>query len=145
MASNVPARKRAHVQLVDHEVGRRVAAEALIRPGERRRIDDHRGTVHALRLEAGHRIGPIMLAVETILVARAGWQAFDQRLEQTVLLAGERDRAAALDDDIERAAAWRPHPKHHAVVADGGAQKKACAQRFHTVQLCATDARPGSG
>ena len=139
------ARERAHVQLVDHEIGRRVTAETLIRPGERRRVHDHGGTVDALRLEAGHRIGPVVLAVETILVARAGGQALDQCLEHAVLLAGERDRAAALDDDIERAAAWRPHPKHHAVVADGGAQKKACAQRFHTVQLCVTDARPGSG
>ena len=55
--------ERAHVELVDDQVARRVAAEVLVGPEEAPRIHHRRGPVHALGLPARDRVGTVPLAV----------------------------------------------------------------------------------
>jgi hypothetical protein len=61
-------RERADVQLVDDLPGQLHAAPLRIVPLERRRIDEQRRSVHALRLEPRARIGPRPSAVDAILI-----------------------------------------------------------------------------
>ncbi len=64
--------ERADVQLVEDDVGQLTTGPAHIGPGERIRIDDLRGAVHAVWLPSRRRIRQRGAAVEAIPVAIAG-------------------------------------------------------------------------
>ena len=121
-------REHAHVQLVEHEIGERVAGEALVGPREDRGIHDGGEPVHAVGLPARDRIRPIALAVETILVACARGQRPDHGREEPVALFAHGESGTPVDDEVQRSAARSPRREGHR------AGTNACAQRAHTVQ-----------
>ena len=101
-ASNVPCRREgADVQLVEHEIGKRVTAETPVGPLSAGAVDHHRGPVDALGLVTGGRVGPVTLAIEAVLVAGAGADTRQRQLEHAVGAAIEGCRPAALDDHLD--------------------------------------------
>jgi hypothetical protein len=110
-------RERADVQLVDHELALRDAAPRVVVPDERARIDDARRTVHAHRLAAAHRIGPVALAIDHVDVVGAGTGPAHDAVPHVTLATRQR-RELAADLHGELAGARRPHAKAHAVGHD---------------------------
>ena len=121
------AGERSDVELVEDDVRELVAPERLVGPGERPRIDHHRRSVHALGLEARGGVRAIALAVQPVLVARAGGDARHRHLEGPVRLPGHGQRATALDEDLDRPALGRPDAKGDTVLAERGTETTACA------------------
>ena len=105
------ARKRAHVQLVQHVVAQRQAAPGGVLPGVRQ-IADHGRAVYALGLLARGGIRTLALAVEHVQIARP-WLYLLRDCAEVPLPAWLQRLHAVFVEQLHRNAAggWRPDMK----------------------------------
>ena len=113
-------RERAHVQLVDDQVGARQAAPGGVGPGEAVGGHDARRPVHALRLMARHRIGtsPDVRQQVDVVAAHRRQRPVDARGEHAARVAGHRHLRAGPPRPVEEAHRERlpprgPHAEGH--------------------------------
>src|SRR5262249_25748819 len=104
------------VQLVDHRLGPRPSAPALVLPLERGRAAHLARPVAVARLEARGRTGHFVFAVDAIAVQRARSRFFHQFIP-TLTDLHHRFRLV-FQDKKNFASARRPEPEAHAAVAE---------------------------
>ena len=117
-----PGGERADMELVDDQVVRVEAAPAAVGPRPRAGVDHLRRTAHALRLEAGARVGERVAAVQDVAVAVAGGGAHPCR-EGPELLVEHLPAPVQLHLHLRRVR--RPHAEHRrAVTLRCGAERR---------------------
>src|SRR4051812_17960605 len=101
-------RKGADVHLVEHLISRRNTGPLVIRPLERRGVDDFRRAVRSVRLKPGHRVGAKAITVESKPVASPCGNAGNRSLERPLICPRKLVAGAAIDYELDSAAPWCP-------------------------------------
>ncbi len=113
-------RRRADMQLVDDQVLQRDAAPARVRPREHRRVDDLRGAVDAVGLEARRRVGARVAAVQPVHIARARPEPREVAGEVARAFGSEREGAGLapllVQHDLDVPGIGGPDAEAHALV-----------------------------
>ena len=109
--------KSADVELVKHDV---VPLPTLpgFPPSIGAGIDGLAGTIDALRLRTGRRVGNLSAVRQRKPVTRSCGQSLDEGLVKAVRATRHGDGAAPLDHQLNPFFAWRPQPKRYPAFAE---------------------------
>ena len=118
--------ERPDVQLVQHELGERGSPEGAIAPGERGRVDDRRGAVHAVGLRARRGVRQIIAAVQAVAIGGSRRDRDGRLVVPERILPHGHDAVGAEQVQLGARRAWRPDPEPEALrVVAGRAERPA--------------------